>query len=206
MQAKPASLSISTKIVEMAHQVPTSEPDTITAGDLITWKISHGDYPAGDGWALSYALTSATALISITSSASGDDHLISVAAATSAAWVAGTYAIQGYATNGSARHLVYKGDIKILPDLAAASGGLDNRSHVKKTLDLLEAAMESLATGTMTSTSILGTTYTRKNMVSELIPAIEKYKVFYRQEQDAERIQQGKSPRGVHRIHFMQTR
>lgn len=176
----------------MAHQVPTSEPDTITAGDLITWKISHGDYPAGDGWALSYALTSATALISITSSASGDDHLVSVAAATSAAWVAGTYAIQGYVTDGSARHLVYKGDIKILPDLAAASGGLDNRSHAKQMLDLVEATLVALAAGTMRSTSILGTTYTRKDE-GALVDLRNRYRVEYQQEQNSERMARGKS-------------
>lgn len=180
----------------MAHQVPTYEPDQITAGDLITWKKALGDYPAGESWVLSYALTSSSAQITFTGTADDDDHLISVAAATSAAWAAGTYSIQGYVTKGTERYQVYKGDIKILPNLATASSGLDDRSHVKKTLDLLEATMEALAAGTMTSTSVLGTTYTRKNMHTELIPAIEKYKVWYRQEQDAERVNQGKKPRG----------
>ena len=190
------SLSISAFFAEMAHQVPTYEPDTITAGDLITWKKSLGDYPAGESWTLSYALTNSAAQITFTGTADDDDHLISVSAATSAAWAAGTYSIQGYVTKALERYLVYKGDIRILPNLATASSGLDDRSHVKKTLDLLEATMEALAAGTMTSTSVLGTTYTRKNMYSELIPTIEKYKVWYRQEQDAERVNQGKKPRG----------
>ena len=93
---------------EMAHQVPTYEPDTITAGDLITWKKSLGDYPAGESWTLSYALTNSAAQITFTGTADDDDHLISVSAATSAAWAAGTYSIQGYVTKALERYLVYK--------------------------------------------------------------------------------------------------
>ena len=179
----------------MAHQIPTAEPNEITAGDLITWKKTLGDYPAGDGWALTYALTSASAQETLTSSADDDDHLVSETAANSANYAAGTYAIQGYVTNGAERYKVYEGDIIIHANLAAASSGLDKRSHAKTMLDLIETSLEALAAGTMRSTSILGTTYTRKDE-GELTQLRNRYLTEYRNEQNAERIRAGKKPKG----------
>lgn len=179
----------------MAHSIPTVEPDEITAGDLVTWKKSLPDYPAGDGWILSYALVNSAGYISITGTADDDDHLISVAATTTAAYPAGTYTIQGYVTKAAERYRVYKGDIIIRPDLAQATGGLDNRSHARKMLDLIEAALEALTAGTMRSTSILGTTYTRKD--EEALSRLrDRYLTEYRAEQNAERLAAGKKPRG----------
>ena len=179
----------------MAHTIPTVEPNEITAGDLVTWKKSLADYPAGAGWVLSYALTTSAAHISITGTADNDDHLISVAAATTAAYTAGEYSIQGYVTNGLERYRVYKGDITIRPDRAQATSGLDNRTHARKMLDLIEAALEALAAGTMRSTSILGTTYTRKDE-AQLSALRDRYLTEYRAEQNAERLKAGKKPRG----------
>ena len=41
----------------MAHDIATTEPLSVTAGDLVTWTKSFDEYPTADGWALSYALT-----------------------------------------------------------------------------------------------------------------------------------------------------
>ena len=67
----------------------TVEPKRITAGDSVTWTRSLSDYPASSGWVLSYALINAAGKISITATASGADHLISVSATTSVGWAAG---------------------------------------------------------------------------------------------------------------------
>jgi hypothetical protein len=123
--------------------VPTTEPSSVTAGDTLTWSRSLADYPASTGWVLAYALVCAGQLITITASASGDEHIVSVAAATSAAYVPGTYAWQATVTKTTERYTVGTGTLTILPNLAAQGGGYDARTHAAKTLAALEAWIES---------------------------------------------------------------
>jgi len=66
----------------MAHTVPTAVPASLRAGDTATWLRSLADYPASDGWVLSYVLVKTGAQIAITATASGADHLVEVDAAT----------------------------------------------------------------------------------------------------------------------------
>lgn len=135
----------------MAADVPTTEPRYLTAGDTWTWKITLSDYPAGDGWTLTYAVASSSALITITSSADGDDHLVEVAAATTADYSAGDYEWQSYATSGAERYSISQGKLTVRPNLAAASSGYDTRSAAKKALDAVEAY---LTTGSPEAASI----------------------------------------------------
>lgn len=186
----------------MGYDIPTREPNTVTAGDLWTWTRSLPDFKAGDGWALSYALTSSAALITLTGSASGDDHLISVAAATTAAYAAGTYSVQGYVTKATERYTVYRGDIEIRPNLAAASSGYDNRSHARKVLDSIEAAILTVSGGTVSSWSGLDESWTRKSL-PELIEAREKYRAELRAEENRERIARGLAPKGRIQVRFV---
>ena len=72
--------------------IPTTEPAAVNAGDTVRWRRALADYPASAGWALTYTLLNAAGKITITASAQGDDHLVSVPAATSAGWAAGDYA------------------------------------------------------------------------------------------------------------------
>ena len=67
--------------------IPTTEPETITAGDSLTWKRTLADYPAGT-WTLKYRLINADGKIDLTATASGTDHLVSVAPDTSAVYTA----------------------------------------------------------------------------------------------------------------------
>ena len=124
--------------------LPTTEPRHLTAGDTWSWEITLADYPASAGWALSYALVSATAKIALTSSASGDAHLVSVSATTSAGYAAGDYAWQSYVTKSGQRYTVASGTVTVQPNFATQSTGYDARSDAAKAL----AAIESyLATG-----------------------------------------------------------
>jgi hypothetical protein len=65
---------------------PTTEPSRVTAGDTIAWTKSLPDSPASSGWILKYRLINAAGKIDITATAAGNDHAVSVPAATSAAW------------------------------------------------------------------------------------------------------------------------
>jgi hypothetical protein len=120
-----------------------SVPTQITAGDTIALQISLSDYPASASWVLHYTFINTLNKYTVDGTASGADHLINITAATSAAYVAGKYSWQGYVTKAAERYTIGNGTIDILPNLAAASGGYDNRSHVKKTLDALESWLET---------------------------------------------------------------
>lgn len=125
----------------MAQTIPTVEPASIVAGDTVTWQITLADYPAAAGWVLSYVLINAAGKIGITASASGDDHLISVSAATSAAYAAGDYTWQSSVALGSDRYTIARGTIKVRPNLAAQVAGFEARSTARKALDDLRAAL-----------------------------------------------------------------
>jgi hypothetical protein len=174
----------------MAFTPPLAEPLIIVAGDLASWKRTLSDFPASVGWVLSYAFARSGSQFTITASASGNDHLISVPAATTATWAAGLYTVQGYVTNGSERHIVFEADLQIESNLATASGGLDTRSHARKVLDALEAVLEARAsksivqwTGLEQSFSLIPT--------PDLVAMREKYRVEYQAEVAASNIARG---------------
>lgn len=120
----------------------TTEPTRVTAGDTVTWLKSLSDYPATSGWVLSYTLINGTAKITATATASGADHLVSIAAATTAGWAAGTYTWQAVVTKAAERYTVGQGTIIVAPDLAAAAT-YDTRTSARKALDAVNVLMET---------------------------------------------------------------
>jgi len=96
--------------------IDTKEPDEIIAGDTIKWKKSLSDYLASAGWSLTYVLLNAAGKITITSSADGSDHLISIDAATTAAYAAGLYDWSLTVSNGLERYTIGNGRIEVKPD------------------------------------------------------------------------------------------
>lgn len=125
----------------MAITPPTTEPAFIQAGDTTTWQKTLSDYPASAGWVLAYRLINTASVINITAAASGDDHLVTVAAATTAAYSAGVYTWVSHVTLGAERYTIGKGSVTVQPDLAAQTAGFDARSTAQKALDDLRAAL-----------------------------------------------------------------
>ena len=174
----------------MAPSVPTQEPYEIAAGDFWTWKVTLSDYPA-TSYTLTYALVSASALIEITASASGDDHLVEIAAATTANYTAGTYYWHSYATDGDGkRYKVGEGTIKVLTDFATQSSGYDARSHAQKTLDALEAVILGKASKDQLSYSIAGRSLSRMGP-DEIISWRNTYRTEVAEEKRRERRKRG---------------
>lgn len=120
----------------------STEPGRITAGDTVIWLRSLSDYPASAGWVLAYTLINSTTKISLTASALGADHLVSVAASTTAAWAAGSYTWHAVVTKAAERYTVGQGSITIAPNLAAAAT-YDTRSSAKKALEAVNTLLES---------------------------------------------------------------
>lgn len=125
----------------MSAPTITSEPAAIRAGDTLNWLISAPDYPASAGWSLEYTLINAAGKITFSSSADGDAHRITVAAATTAGWAVGQYAWQRRAKKSAEAYTLATGYIEIKADFYAQTQ-LDARTHAQKTLAALEAWIE----------------------------------------------------------------
>lgn len=169
--------------------IPTQEPTTVTAGDTIQWQIALPDYPATDGWTLKYALRGSAGVINITSTASGADHLVTVAAATSALWAHGTYQFTRYVEKGVAETLeratLDSGTITVERNWAAVTTAVDTRSHVKKVLDAIEAVLEGRASRSDAEYEVdtgNGRRRLKSVPVAELIALHSRYKILYQQE------------------------
>ncbi len=118
-------------------------PSTLQVGLTWEWDASFSDYPAST-YTLVYTLINSTSKITITASADSDDYSIAVAPATTAGYTAGDYKYQTTVTDGTDTYLVEDGNVTITPSFAAGTV-LDTRSHVKITLDALEATIEGKA-------------------------------------------------------------
>ena len=154
----------------------TTEPSRVTAGDTVTWQKSLSDYPATASWVLSYTLINSTSKISFTATASGADHLVSVAAATTAAWASGTYSWLAVVTKAAERFTVGQGTIVIGANLAAAAT-LDTRTHAAKVLATIEAYLEAPGSLSSASYEIAG-----RKLQRYTIPELLKLRDMYRAE------------------------
>ena len=88
------------------------------------------------------------------------------------------------------RYSVFRGNIEILPDLDLKGSGYDHRSHVKRTLDKIEAVLENRASKEVLGSSIEGVSIQRIPH-DDLVMLREKYLGWYQQELAAERIKSG---------------
>src|SRR5437762_234647 len=131
----------------MSAAIPSTEPQTIVAGDTLSFTKSVPNYLPGDGWTLNYALQgktlagsySASPITFASTTNTGSTYSISVAKTTTSSYAPGDYRWTSYVTGGtSERYSVGSGDVTVLPDPSAAVP----TSHAVRTLALIEAAME----------------------------------------------------------------
>lgn len=166
------------------------EPEKNTAGVTWTWKKTLTDYPASD-WSLVYYLRrNGQTLTSFSGTADGDTHSVTVAASTTAAFVAGTYDFIGWVTKGTEKFEVFNSTLEVLPN-PTNSSAYDPRSHAQKVLDLIEAAMEGRAENGIESYSIGGRSI-NKIPLQELRKLYERYADDVRREKQAERLLNGR--------------
>lgn len=128
----------------MAATIPSDEPARLRAGDTWKWTRSLADYPAGT-WTLKYRFKNAAGGFEITATASGTDHAVTVAAATTGTYTSGSYQWIAWVESGSEKYTVDEGTLQVDPDYrgGTASAALDDRSHARKTLTALESWIES---------------------------------------------------------------
>jgi len=176
----------------MAYEIPTTEPDEITAGNLVKWTIAEdNNFLIADGWVLSYAFVTNGKKFAITATDNGDNtHLASLTAVVSAKLKTGTYRWQSYVTLASERYDVDSGTVVIQPNFATLNGGYDGRTHAEKVLDAIQLTLEGRATKDQSSYTISGRQLSR-TPVGDLIMLRDKYKSEVASEKRAERIANG---------------
>lgn len=129
-------------------------PAAITAGDSLAWTVTDDDHPASAGWVLKYYLVKSGQQLTLTATAAGDAHQITVTATTTAAWPAGRYHYQAVAAKGEERATIDSGHVDVSPNFATQADGYDARAHAEVVLDALYAVAEGKATEDQASISI----------------------------------------------------
>lgn len=176
----------------MPIDIPTIEPSQFEAGTTVKWtKDLSTDYPADDGWALTYTFINASGKFAVSASASAKIFSVVIAAADSLAFLAGAYKWVSRVTKAAETYTVAFGHCEVLPNLAASSiKTFEDRSHVKKVLDSIEAVIEGRATKDQMSYMIAGRQLSR-TLIADLLVLRDRYRADYARELDAENIAKG---------------
>ena len=127
----------------MATHIPTTEPVTLIAGDTAQWCITLPNYPASEGWALFYTLITSAEHYTFGSVPSGDAHLVTVAASTTANWAPDRYTWRCQAKKDAEVFTVGSGRLTLQGPFTDSDEASDIRSHARKTLDAVEAYLEN---------------------------------------------------------------
>ena len=128
---------------------PTAIPAQLTAGDTWTWERSLSDYPASDGWVLSYGIVGQLLLEwdDDWHAADGALHVITIPMAVTAdLGSGGSYRFVEYATKAGERYTL-RTDVRLVaadPGQFAAGDGVSwARRMLKVCEDFLEGHLEA---------------------------------------------------------------
>lgn len=165
----------------------------LAAGTTLKFTVTLPDFLASAGWVLSYRLAprASGAPINITGTASGTDHLISVAKAATAAWVAGDYAVAAWVDNGTDRYSIdsESGQITITPNPATLVAGTDQRSLAEIGLANVQALLQGKA-----SSGTMDYTINGRQLRSYPLPDLLRLEAKLKGDVDRERVAAGKAP------------
>jgi hypothetical protein len=165
-------------------------PTVWNQGDTIKWDVTVPDYPASDGWALTYELkSSASDLATVTASADGDSYTVTISAATSAGYSVGKYHYVAYVTLSGERFTVDSGRVEIVKDFETA-GNYDARAHAEKVLEAIETVIEGRASKDQESYTIAGRSLAR-TPIADLLNLRDRYRREVKALEDADRIARG---------------
>ena len=123
------------------------EPTEIVSGDPIEWRKSLDDYKAGDGWALTYYFRGRDTGFDATGTPDGDAWIVSATAPTYSpqgdVYEEGKAVWQAWVSKDSEKHLVGRGEVRLLPSLQNTSVNtvFDGRTQAERDLDAVRAAL-----------------------------------------------------------------
>lgn len=144
----------------MAPKAPNGEPEVLVAGDSWWWDKHLSTYLPSEGYGLKYSFSGPGVIADISAATSSDGDYFEVRenAADTAAFVAGTYQVAGYATLSSDRFEIWRGTIHVRQNLDAIN--VPTKSHDETALEAINAAIEGRLTADMQDFQIGGRTVT----------------------------------------------
>ena len=174
----------------MAADIPSVEPETITAGDSATWEYTLPDYSTADGWAVSYVFRQAgAATLTISASGSGTTYTTTISTSNSTLLKNGLWYWTAFATKTGQRVTIRKGRLEVQPD-PAGTGQFDPRSQVKRTLDAINATLEGTADREERQLVVDGLSLEVRD-VAQLLALKDRFDALYQAEVAAERLAKG---------------
>jgi hypothetical protein len=136
--------------------VPSSEPNSIFAGDTVRFSKTISDYPATDGWALTYSFRGPSLLADVAATPSGSGYLVTIAASLTQVLSAGTYQWAARVTKAGETYTVARGVLAVVQ-----VEGLISVTHNEKMLAAINAALEGRVVADMQSYTIGGRMVTK---------------------------------------------
>jgi len=170
-------------------------------GDTLQFDTTVPEYPASGGYTLKYRLVprAGGSAYVITASANGDGYSVNVAAATTAAWIAGEYAWSAYIEISGARYTVGQGQLTLKQDPAVIAGGTDTRSQAEIALAQAKAAYASMSANPGRRSYTIGDVSMTFNSPAEILTTINYWEIQVQREQHAEALRKGlKNPNRVY--------
>lgn len=171
----------------------SAPPSRVTAGDTWTWLWTPADYPATDGWTMSWRVIGAGVALTVPSVASGTGFRATADAAATAALVIGARGLAatliGWAARGGERFESYRGEIMIDPDPATITG--DIRGPAALALEAVNAMIRGKATKDQMSYKI-GDRELSRIPIPDLIVLQTKLEADAKREKDAASLQSGR--------------
>lgn len=172
----------------------------LIAGDTLDFVTEVSSYPASAGWTLRFRLVprsgAGSAITFNAATYETTKYRVQVGNSTTANWAAGEYSWWSYVETGTERYTVDSGLVKILPNPASITPH-DLRSHARKMLDAVEAAIEALNLKAKAYT-IGSRSYTRAEL-PELITLRDRYRREVADEDAREKLAAGlPNPRDVY--------
>lgn len=156
----------------------TTIPSEFVIGDTVIIDIAPGAYPSPE-YELELVFISATSKVVAVSTVSGDNHRFTV---DTSSFSSGRHDYQLKVTGTGYRRTLQSGFTMALVDLAGDSiDTYDGRSHVKKVLDALEAAIEGRASKTQLRHEFDGVSIEHLTLEQQ-IDMRDKYKMKYHRE------------------------
>ena len=186
---------------------PTQEPYELVVGDRWVWKREdlNTDYST-DLYSLSYEFHCDSGgggnhAFTINATESGNVYYVEVASTTTANYSPHRYVWDAYITrtSDSQRIRIDSGVTQLLDNLANTNA--DQRSHVKKVLDALEAMIANRAAVDQSSMSIAGRSLSRMD-INDLLSWRDKYKAEYLRELKKARAKNGSSTGNTVKVRF----
>jgi len=177
-------------------------PSKIRAGDFIQWKLSatndvYGNPISSPDWTVTYFLRTNKSKVgtSVNSTADGDDFKFEISSTITEQFADGEWFYQAVASkSGNQKQTIATGKFTVLPSLqftGSTPKPFDGRSETKKTLDLINAAIEDIVKNGGVQEYKIGTRSAKKYELGELYILRTQYLAQVRLEEQAETMANG---------------